>query len=211
VVDDHAVVRESITERLNREVGFALIGSAGSADEAVEKVRASAPDIILMDIDMPGLNCFDAARTMMAIRPVAKVIFLSGHVHDSYIEQALAVKARGYLTKGESAASVATAIREVASGGAYFSEAVRARIVIGASGARLGKQKSRVRAATLTPREKEVLRYIAQGLEKKDMAEVMHLSTKTVDHHVTRLMRKLNIHNRVDLARYAIREGLADA
>ena len=211
IVDDHAVVRESIAERLNREVGFALIGSAGNADEAVEKVRSCAPDVILMDIDMPGLNCFDAARAIMAIRPVAKVIFLSGHVHDGYIEQALAVKARGYLTKGDNAATVTTAIREVASGGAYFSEAVRARIIIGATGARLGKKKSKVRSATLTPREKEVLRYVAQGLEKKDMAEVMHLSAKTVDHHITRLMSKLNMHNKVELARFAIREGLADA
>jgi DNA-binding NarL/FixJ family response regulator len=211
LVDDHAVLRESLAERLNWEMGLSLIGTAGNADEAVQKVREMSPDVILMDIEMPGLNCFDAARTIGAIRDKAKIIFLSGHVQDNFIEQALEVKARGYLTKGESAATVVTAIREVASGGAYFSEAVRARIVIDSAGARLGKRKSRVRAATLTPREKEVLRYVAQGLEKKDIAKLMNLSAKTVDHHITRVMDKLDIHNRVELARFAFREGFAQA
>ncbi|HVP09613.1 MAG TPA: response regulator transcription factor [Phycisphaerae bacterium] len=211
LVDDHGVVRESLAERLNRELGFAPVTTAANADEALLRVRESAPDVILMDIDMPGLNCFDAARTITAIRPGAKVIFLSGHVQDNYIEQALEVKARGYLTKGEDAGTVVTAVREVASGGSYFSDAVRARIVIDSNGARLGKRKLRVRVATLTRREKEVLRYVAQGLEKKDIAKFMNLSAKTVDHHITRIMDKLSIHNRVDLARFAFREGFAEA
>jgi DNA-binding NarL/FixJ family response regulator len=211
LVDDHAVVRESLAQRLNHEVGLAPIAVAGSANEALEKLRETAPDIVLMDIEMPGLSCFDAARTMKAIRRNAKIIFLSGHIQDNFIEQALEVEASGYLTKGESVATVIAAIREVAGGGAYFSDAVRARIVIGSTGARLGKKKSRVRATTLTPREKEVLRYVAQGKENRDIAKVMNLSTKTVDHHITRMMTKLNIHNRVELARYAIREGFSEA
>lgn len=152
VVDDHVLVRESLAECLSREIGFAAVATVGNANEAIQKVRENAPDIILMDIGMPGLSCFDAARTIADIHPATKIIFLSGRLHDSYIEQALGVKAKGYLTKGESTAMVIAAIREVASGGAHFSDAVRARIVIDSKGARLGRRRKRVRLSTLTTR-----------------------------------------------------------
>ncbi len=210
VVDDHALVRGALSERLRREPGFEVVGTAGTADEAIDKTMAVKPDIILMDIDMPGLICFDAARTISSTSPNTKLIFLSAFLHDWYIEQALSVKARGYLTKREPPETVVAAVREVAAGGAYFSDEVRTRIVVDASGAKLA-QKSKSRASTLTAREVEVLRYVARGLSKKEIAATMHLSVKTVDRHCANLMTKLDIHDRVDLARFAIREGLAEA
>ena len=210
LVDDHALVRDALRERLAREPGFVVVGSAGSADEAIEKLTACAPDIVLMDIDMPGLICFDAARKITALRPDTRIIFLSAFLHDRYIEQALEVRASGYLSKSEPPEQVVTAIREVAAGGASFSEEVRSRIIVDAGGARL-QRESRSRASTLTTREHEILRYIARGLSKKEIASTMGISVKTVDRHSTNLMTKLDIHDRVELARYAIREGLAEA
>jgi DNA-binding NarL/FixJ family response regulator len=210
IVDDHALVRGALTERVQREPDLEVVGNAGNADEAIALTLECSPDIILMDIDMPGMICFDAAREIASLRPETRVIFLSAFLHDWYIQQALQVKARGYLTKREPPERVIAAIREVATGGAFFSEEVRSRIVVDSSGATLGEDSTSL-VSTLTTREVEVLRYIARGLSKKEIATIMHISAKTVDKHSTNLMSKLKIHDRVELARYAIREGLAEA
>lgn len=210
VVDDHALLRTTLVERLRREPGIDVVGTAVNADQAIEKLAECAPSIVLMDVDMPGLSSFEAARTMAWMRPDTRIIFLSGFYHDRYIEQALDVKARGYVTKVEPPETIIEAIREVASGGVYFSGDVRSRIVIESGGTRLAEE-STSRASTLTVRELEVLRYIARGLSKKEIANIMHISVKTVDRHSANLMTKLDIHDRVELARFAIREGLAEA
>lgn len=210
LVDDHEVFRELLSERLTREKDVRIVGVAENADEALTLAVRLQPAVILMDIDMPGLACFDAARQLKSRVPQANLIFLSAFLHDAYVEQALTVKARGYLTKQSSYDTVLRAVRIVALGGAFFSEDVEARIVVDAKGARLG-QARRSRCSTLSPREIEVLRYIGHGLSKKQIASTMHLSDKTVDSHTSRLMGKLEIHNRVELARFAIREGLAEA
>ncbi len=210
VVDDHALVRGALAERLRQEADLAVVGTASTADEAIDQTISLKPDIILMDIDMPGLICFDAARTITSTSPATKIIFVSAFLHDWYIEQALAVKAQGYVTKREPPEAVISAIRDVAEGGAYFSDEVRSRIIVDSSGAKLA-QSGKSRVSTLTAREIEVLRYIARGLSKKEIAATMHLSVKTVDRHCANMMTKLDIHDRVDLARFAIREGLAEA
>lgn len=210
IVDDHTLVRAVLADHVQREPDIEVVGTAANADEAIRSVLECDPNIILMDIDMPGLISFDAAREIASLRPDVRVIFLSAFLHDWYIQQALQVKARGYLTKRESPETVVAAIREVASGGAYFSEEVRSRITVGPHGVSLAEGTASL-ASTLTTREVEVLRYIASGLSKKEIAGIMHISAKTVDKHSTNLMRKLKIHDRVELARYAIRAGLAEA
>ena len=146
VVDDHALVRGSLCERLDREPAIRVVGSADNADETIDKAQACDPDVVLMDIDMPGLSCFEAARQITSTQPGVRIIFLSAFFHDRYIEQALEVKARGYLTKCEPPDAVVAAIREVANGGAFFSDEVRSRIVVDSRGARLAPQ-SRSRAS----------------------------------------------------------------
>jgi DNA-binding NarL/FixJ family response regulator len=165
------------------------------------------PDIVLLDIDMPGMAAFDAARTIRLRSPRTRLAFVSAHFHDRYIEQALGVGAMGYITKGEPPETVARAIRSIAGGGAYFSPDVQARIVIDVSGPRLADQQ-RTRVSILTAREQEVLRYLASGLAKKEIAETMNLSVGTVNNHAANLMKKLDIHDRVELTRFAIREGI---
>jgi NarL family two-component system response regulator LiaR len=210
IVDDHELVRAALRERLQREPNLEVVGEAAIAEEAVDKVARCGPDVVLMDIDMPGMTCFSAAEQINRIRPGTRIIFLSAYSHDRYIEQALAVKARGYLTKRESPAAVVAAILEVMAGGACFSEEVRSRMVVDQKGAKLASNPQS-RASTLTARELEVLRYVAHGLAKKEIAKTMHISVKTVDRHSANLMNKLDIHDRVELTRFAIREGLAEA
>lgn len=210
IVDDHALVRDSLCDRLDREPAISVVGSADTADQAIEKIHHCSPDVVLMDIDMPGLSCFEAARQITATRPASRIIFLSAFFHDRYIEKALEVKARGYLSKRAPPQTLVAAIREVASGGAFFSDEVRSRMVVHSRGVKLARElKSRV--STLTGRELDVLRYVARGLAKKEIAHLMQISIKTVDHHSVNLMTKLDIHDRVELARFAIREGLAQA
>lgn len=209
LVDDHALVRETLGERLNREPDIDVVGIAKNAEEAVTLAVQLRPLIILMDIDMPGLLCFDAARTIQTQCPDTRIVFLSAFFNDRYIEEALACGACGYITKNEAADSVVAAVREVATGGAYFSPDVRSRIIVDPSGPRLaGKKHSRL--STLTSREVDILRYVAKGMSKREIARTAHISVKTVENHCTHLMSKLDIHDRVELTRYAIREGLAE-
>jgi DNA-binding NarL/FixJ family response regulator len=210
VVDDHALVRETVRERVAAEPDIQVLAVASDARDALRKALEHRPDIVLMDIDMPGLLCFDAARSLLAQCPQTRVVFVSAFFDDRYIEEALAAGASGYVTKNEPPEALLRAIRSVASGAAYFSPEVRARIVIDARGARLGTD-SRSRASTLTRREKEVLRYLARGMSKREIAETICVSVKTVDHHVTHIMQKLDIQDRVQLARFAIREGFEKA
>ena len=209
LADDHALVRSSLAERLARESGFRVVATAADADDAIEKARSHEVDVILMDIDMPGTPCFAAARQITVIRPKAKIIFVSGFFNDRYIDQALEANAHGYVTKTESPETAIAAIREVLSGGAYFSEEVKSRLVVDRCGARLAN-KTRTRGSTMTPREMEAMRHLVRGLSKKEIAKQMHISLNTVKRHVDHLMEKLDVHSTVELVRFAIREGLAE-
>ena len=210
LIDDHAMLRDSFASYLDMEADIEVVAVASDAEAGSQYAIKLQPDVVLMDIDMPGLSCFEGARRIRSQSPKSGILFLSAHTHDRYIEQALAVEARGYLTKNETTSTVVEAIRTVAQGGIHFSQEVRARIVIEGHGANLGESGKATCRSKLTERELEVLRYIARGLTKKEMAAIMYLSIKTVENHVNRIMNKLRIHDRVELTLYAIREGLAE-
>lgn len=209
LADDHTMVRGALAAWLNATDDIGVLADVTNAEEAIQACLKHEPNVLVLDIDMPGLSCFDAARTIRARCPGTRIIFLSAFFHDRYIQEALAVEASGYLTKGEPPQTVESAIRVAAAGGACFSDQVQSRMVIGEDGARLS-DGTRTRVETLTPRELEILRYLARGMSKKEIAQTMSLSVKTVDNHCTNLMMKLDIHDRVELARFAIREGLAE-
>jgi DNA-binding NarL/FixJ family response regulator len=209
IVDDHSLLRTLLRGRLEAEQDLSVAGIAANAEEAVAMTAQLKPDIILMDIDMPGLSAFDAARSIVPLSPNTRVIFLSAFVHDGYIEQAMTVGAWGYVSKTHAEEVLLTAIRNVAAGETYYSPEVASRIVIDDRGPRLSSS-GRSRASTLTKRETEILRYLARGMSKKEVAQTVHISVNTVNRHTSSLMNKLNIHDRVELTRFAIREGLAD-
>jgi DNA-binding NarL/FixJ family response regulator len=202
LVDDHALMLDTLAERLGSEEGLEVIGLAPNADEGVRVALKCRPDVIVLDINMQGLCPFEAARKLLAQLPESRVVFLSGYTTDSYIGQALACGASAYITKREPYERMVQAIRVVAEGDAYFSPEVQSRIVVGPDGASL------VPIQTLTKREIEVLGYLARGMSKKKIAQTMYVSVHTVDVHTSHIMKKLDIHDRVELALYAIREGL---
>jgi DNA-binding NarL/FixJ family response regulator len=214
VVDDHAMVRESLAHRIEAEAGMEVAGTAGDSNGAVAMADKVHPDVVLMDINMPGNSCFDAVGRICQGTPEAKIIFLSAHATDSYIEQALRARAAGYVVKDEPVQSVIDAINVVASGTTYHSPSIRDRVVDiqlengNGSGETIEMDGPEVRGSQLTPREIQVLRHVAQGLSAKQIAESMDISVRTVDRHRANIMNKLNIHDRVQLSLYAYREGL---
>ena len=208
LADDHALVRDMLARTLVRE-GMLVVGNVDTADSAEVCGRREEPDVAVLDIDMPGKSIFEVARSIQETSPDTRIIFLSAFIHDHYIEQALAVEASGYLTKAEPPEVVVAGIRKVVGGAASFSTEVLDRIVIGESGARLVGRHARV--ALLTEREREVLAYVARGLQQKQIARLADISIKTVQHHITHVMEKLEIHDRVELSRFAIREGVIEA
>lgn len=210
LADDHTLVRQSLARILNETSNMNVVAEVGTADEAVNAAIRGSPDVVLLDIDMPGIAAFDAARTIVARSPGAKIIFLSAFTHDRYIEAALSSGAMGYLCKTEPPEKVIRAIKTVASGQSYFSPEVQDRIVVESDGIHLAGTEIKNKASSLTNRELEVLTYIAKGLSKKEIAKTMHLSVKTVENHTASVMNRLDIHDRVGLTRWAIREGLIE-
>ncbi len=210
IADDHEMFAGSLASWLRGAPDIGVVEVVDNSEAAVRQAVAGRPDVVLLDIDMPGLPCFDAARIITQHCPNCAILFVSAHTHDHYIERALAVEAAGYVTKTEPPQSVLDAIRAAVSGGAYFSPEVQSRIIVDAEGARLA-EPVRTRLSLLTPRELDTLRYLARGMSKKRVAEKLGISVKTVETHTANLMDKLGIHNRVELALFAVREGLANA
>jgi DNA-binding NarL/FixJ family response regulator len=208
LADDHVLVRQALADRLDLEDNFQIVGVAQDASQAIDLAMELQPDILLMDIDMPNLNCFDASTRIMSLVKSIRIIFLSAFVYDHYIDSALAVGAKGYLSKSDSIQTVIEAINQVMDGNVYFSEQVKDRLVIDKKPA-ADSSKTKTRLSSLSPRELEVLAYIAQGKSTKQIATVMNISAKTVESHTTKLMTKLDLHNRVELTRFAIREQIS--
>ncbi|MCA9290475.1 MAG: response regulator transcription factor [Phycisphaerales bacterium] len=205
LVDDHQLLSQMFADHLESEPDLTVVAIATDAEMAIGLAREHRPDMIVMDIKMPGLLPFDAVQSIQKFLPDVRVMFLSATTLDRDIEQALVVGARGYVTKNEPPEVVLAAIRTVAGDGAFFSEDVRARMIIGGGSVQVS------RASSLTAREVEVLRYLARGLAKKAIAATMSVSVKTVETHTQNLMRKLDIHDRVELAPYALRQGFSEA
>jgi len=191
--------------RLNMAEELQVVATAATADEGLDLFAQYNPDLVLLDIDMPGMSCFDAAKRILLQQDGTKVVFLSAHWSDHYIEQAIEAKAHGYLTKSESPTELIQSIRRILNGERVYSRDVENRMVRSGEGS---EHEHATRMSKLSPREKEVLCYIAQSLSRRDIAKVMHISDKTVAAHTSSIMSKLDLHDRVELARFAIREGL---
>lgn len=211
LADDHTLLRQALARVLNETSNMTVVAEVGTADEAVDNAIRTNPDVVVLDIDMPGIAAFDAARTIQSRCPATKIIFLSAFTHDRYIDAALKSNAMGYLAKTEPPEKVVRAIRTVAAGQSYFSPEVQSRLVVDSGGVHLGQAAEvKMRASSLTGRELEVLTYIAKGYSKKEIATMMHLSVKTIENHTASVMTRLDIHDRVQLTRFAIREGLIE-
>jgi DNA-binding NarL/FixJ family response regulator len=208
LAEDHDVVRQGICSLLRTDGHFQVVGEAHSGREAVAMAKSLRPDVILMDIAMPLLNGLEATRQIISDRPQAKVLILSAHSDDEYIERAANAGVSGFLEKQTSAEILTKAIREVASGKVYFSPSIAKRLSREASHRSATKS---VAATKLTKRESEVLQLVAEGGTNKHVASELGISVKTVEKHRQHLMDKLGIHDTAGLTRFAISSGVIES
>jgi two-component system response regulator NreC len=210
-VDDHSFLVEGLAARFELERDVELVGSLPSAERLLAVATETRPDIVLLDIEMPGADAFVAAEDLRRQCPEVRTIFLSAYVRDHYISAAVKAGAWGYFSKSEDAETIIKGIRKVAGGEFAFSPKVQERCRPAVRGKRAGIEPPSTRLDALTTREQEVLRFIGRGLSREDIAKTMCRSPKTVDGHREAIMQKLGIHDRGELVRFAIREGLVEA
>jgi len=209
LAEDHLIVREGFRSLLKSDGDIEVVGEAETGRQAVALAKKLRPAVVVMDIAMPLLNGLEATRQIRQALPDTKVIMLSAHNDDAYVEQAISFGAVGYLIKQTSSHDLSKAIREVESGNRFFSPSIAKRLHEQKSPVR-GKQL-RKRVARLTSRELEVLQLIAEGLANKQVAGELDISIKTVEKHRQSMMQKLNIHDVAGLTRYAIGAGIIES
>jgi DNA-binding NarL/FixJ family response regulator len=210
LVEDHAIVRKGLRALLQADGQFTIAGEAQNGREGVELARRLRPDVILMDIAMPVLNGLDAARQILAANPAAKVIMLSAHSDDAYIERANATGVAGFLAKQTSADILAGAIREVAEGRKFFSPSIAKRMPPDRQNPRDRHGELLAKGAGLTGRESKVLRLVAGGSANRQVAETLGITIPAVESHLRVLMDKLKIHETAGLIRWSVAAGLIE-
>jgi DNA-binding NarL/FixJ family response regulator len=207
LAEDHQLVREGFKSLLKHEPDIEVIGEAADGRQAAQLARKLRPDMVVMDIAMPVLNGMEATRQIRKDFPDIRVLFLSAHSDDAYVEQVTVLGATGFLLKQTSSENLAKAIREVKKGNQFFSRTISKRV-------KDRRQKSFERGEKggnqLSSREIEVLQLIAEGKPNKQVAAELGVSFKTVDKHRQHLMSKLDIHDVAGLTRYAIAEGIIE-
>jgi len=208
VADDHTILRQGIKALLANQEGIEVVGEAKDGREAIKVIEELLPDVILMDIAMPGLNGAEATRRIKKKFPKMKVLVLTMYANEEYIFQILNAGANGYLVKETAFQDLISAIKAVYSGESFMSPSISKKVVNGYIQQARGDKKKI--CEVLTPREREILQLIAEGNSSKKIAEALFISPKTVETHRTHIMDKLNIHNRSGLIKYAIRKGMVD-
>jgi DNA-binding NarL/FixJ family response regulator len=211
LAEDHAIVRQGLSSLLRADGHFLVAGEARTGREAVEMARTLRPDVILMDIAMPVLNGLEATRQILAANPAARVVVLSAHSDDVYVERMNEAGVVGFLEKQTSAEILTKAIREVVAGHTFFSPAIARRLRDDQSKPRDRDGLLKAHGARLTSRESEVLQLVAEGSANKQVAAELGISIKTVEKHRQHLMDKLKIHDTAGLTRYAIAQGIVES
>ena len=205
LADDHVLIRAGLRALLHSFANIEVIAEASDGQEAVDVIAQHQPDVVIMDIGMPGLNGVDSTRRIVKQSPSSRVIMLSMHANEEYVGRALEAGAMGYLLKGAEPAELELVIKAVMRGETYLSPSIAKQLVQDYLSHRKEKTSP---FPDLTARQREVLQLIAEGCSTKDIANKLRLSVKTVDTHRSELMHRLNIHDVAGLVRYAIRTGL---
>jgi DNA-binding NarL/FixJ family response regulator len=197
LVDDHALVRKGFRRILEDDPAIRVVGEAGNGREAIDAAQRLRPQVVVMDLAMPGLDGVGATREILARLPGSAVLVLSMYADDAYVRNALDAGAKGYLLKNAIDVDLPAAVKAVAAGRQFISPGVRA-----------SAREPAVSDDHLTPREKQILQLIAQGKSNKEIATLLDLSVNTVAVHRSNLMQALNLHRTADLVVYAIKNGL---
>ena len=205
LADDHSIIRDGLRLLLDKEEGMMVVGEAANGREALELAGRLHPDVVIMDITMPGMNGIEATRQILADSPAVKIIALSVHTDNQYVAQMIRAGASGYLPKSCAFQELALAIRTVLAQKTYLSPTVVDSVVQYLQSTPSAEATAE---SLLTAREREVLQLLAEGKSTKDIASVLHVSERTVETHRQNLMAKLNLHSIAELTKYAISQGL---
>ena len=205
IVDDHAVVRSGLKLLLDREPGIAAVDEAANADEAVFRMIEHKPDVLLIDVTMPGTSGIEAIPKLKETSPATKVLVLSMHDDPRYVRDAFAAGANGYVLKEAADSEVVAAIREVAGGGSYVNPALVARMVSAEA-----KEAADAQADPLSEREHEVLRLLALGHTNQEIAKTLFISVRTAETHRAHIMQKLGLASRAELVHYALAKQIIE-
>ncbi|MDX1599977.1 MAG: response regulator transcription factor [Anaerolineales bacterium] len=208
LVDDHEVVRSGLQMLLQNEADVEIVGEVATAEEALDLVVDTKPDVVVMDIGLPGMSGIDAARAILEREPSAAIVALTIHEDEEYFFKMLDAGASGYVPKRAAPDEFLKAIRAAASGEVYLYPSLAKLLVheyLDESG-----DKDQQQLSDLTPREVEVLELVAEGMTNREMGQELTISPKTVARHRENIMRKLNLHSRTELVRYAIRKGVIE-
>lgn len=208
VADDHALLRQALHVLLEAQDGLEVVGEATNGRDAVEAAERLQPDVILMDMVMPGLNGIDATRQIIKRSPSTRILILTAYLEDERLLQALRAGAAGYVVKNSDMDELLLAIQSVHRGNTYFSTSVSEEISVHEVLLQSKQPEGRTGYELLTAREREVLQLIAEGLSNQAIADELVISVKTVEAHRAHIMTKLHAKNRTDLIRYAIRRGI---
>jgi two-component system, NarL family, response regulator NreC len=206
IVDDHALVRSGLRLLLEAEEDVTVEDEGGNAEEAIRLARLHKPDVMLLDVVMPGQSGLDAVPAILEAAPKASVLVLSMQDDPSYVRQAFAAGASGYLLKEAADNELVAALREVAGGGRYVHPTLGARLAATEADA-----EARAAADPLSDREREVLRLLALGHTNQEIAKMLYISVRTAETHRAHIMQKLRLTTRAELVRYALQQGLLEA
>lgn len=207
LADDHSIVREGLRALLERQQEFEVVGDAADGREAVEMAKTGHPDVVVMDVAMPGLNGIEATRRITARSPQVGVVILSMHSDESYILRSLKAGARGYLLKDSLQADLIDAVRAAAQGKSFFSPKV-SKVLQEDYINELQARGAEDTWELLTDREREILQLVAEGKTNKEIAALLNISPYTIDTHRSHILQKLNLHSAPELILYAIRKGI---
>jgi DNA-binding NarL/FixJ family response regulator len=206
IAEDHETVREGLKLIIDAQPDMTVVGEAGDGREAVKLAQQLAPDVLMMDISMPELNGLKAAAKLKRVAPEIKILTLTRHTDQAYLQELLEAGVSGYVLKQSAATDLVRAVRAVAAGDNYLDPAMTGKIF-----SNYVEKSSRLRGdsrgATLTERERDVLRQIAWGYSNKEIAERLDISIKTVEAHKANALKKLDMHSRIDIVRYAVLQG----
>jgi len=204
LADDHVTVRHGLKLLIDSQPDMKVVCEASDGESAVQRAITLRPDVVVMDISMPGMNGLAATRKLKQLQPEMAIVTLTRHTDDAYLQELLRAGVSGYVLKQSAPSELLQAIRAAATGGQYLDSKLTPRITAGFIG---GDRKISKATATLSDRESEVLRLIAAGYSNKEIAGQLTLSVKTVEAHKANAMRKLGLNGRIDIVRYAVLQG----
>lgn len=212
IVDDHPLLRQGLSRLLELEGGINVVGQASNGVEALRLTSQLAPDVLLLDINMPGMNGIEVAKAVRERYPETAVLVLTIHDNESYVNEMIRIGAKGYLLKDAEPREVVQAIKKVAEGESVYSSELMGRVMERYH--HMEVQYGRLQSAAaiydldLTKRELEILQYICEGLSNKEIANTLFISEKTVKNHITSLLRKLEVGDRTQAAVFAVSHGI---